>query len=414
MANTNTLHDNLFAPDVISDPYSYFGQLRAEDPVHWNETYKLWLVTRYDDANWVTKHPEIFSNAVFQRDPRGPYPPVDESHLGLYQFLKNFFASWLAEVDPPEHTEMRKVIYEYFTPKAVERWRPLVRDTIESLLDKVQVGSEGAMDLLEDFAMPLPVFIIGRILGIPEKDQDLVRTLSQKILLYNRGEADRMPELVEAIQTFQGYLEPLVTERISRPGDDLLSVLAGGEKAGVFSREQVIANAILLLFAGHETSMNLTCNGMLAFIRNPRQWELFKQDPASTVKSVTEECLRFDPPVKSIQRIATQDVVLRKKTIKRDDRIRYVISSANRDPDKFEEPDRFDINRQGNHHIAFGAGNHYCVGSTLGRLEGQEAFLALARRFDRFKLDGQEPEYVPGIAFRSILKLPVRWETART
>lgn len=388
---------------LAQDPYAVFGRLRAEDPVHWDELNQLWLITRYDDCVWLAKHPELFSNAVYLRDPREPYPPIEESHLGLYGFLKGFFGSWLAEFDPPEHTEMRKVIYEYFTPKAVERWRPMVRATIERLLDQGP-----PRDLLRDFAMPLPVFIIAEMLGIPAEDRDLVQSLSQKILLYNRGESDRMVLLVEGIQAFQAYLAPLVEARTLSPGEDLLSVLVGGEKSGVYTRQQVIANAILLLFAGHETTMNLICNGMLAFLRHPAQWQLFRENPA-LAKSVTEESLRYDPPVKTIGRIALQDVKLRAKLIRQDDRLRYVISSANRDPLEFDRPEEFDIQRRRNPHIAFGAGAHYCVGSTLGRLEGQEAFLALASRFAGFELDCEQVEYIPGITFRSLVSMPVRW-----
>ena len=390
---------------LAQDPYAYFGRLRVDDPVHWDELNQLWLITRYDDCVWLAKHPELFSNAVYLRDPREPYPPIEESHLGLYGFLKGFFASWLAEFDPPEHTEMRKVIYEYFTPRAVERWRPMVRETIQRLLDKGP-----PKDLLHDFAMPLPVFIIAEMLGIPAQDRDLVQSLSQKILLYNRGESDRMIVLVEGIQAFQAYLAPLVAARFLEPGDDLLSVLVSGERSGVYNREQVIANAILLLFAGHETTMNLICNGMLAFLRHPAQWELFRGNPA-LAKSVTEESLRYDPPVKTIGRIALQDVELRGKWIRKHDRLRYVISSANRDPLEFTDPDTFDIQRRRNPHIAFGAGAHYCVGSTLGRLEGQEAFLALAERFAGFELDCERVEYIPGITFRSLVSMPVGWRT---
>ena len=343
------------------------------------------------------------------RDPREPYPPIEESHLGLYQYLKEFFGSWLAEFDPPEHTEMRKVIYDAFLPKAVERWRPVARDIIARLLDQAQEKGQ-SLDLLHDFAMPLPVFVIAEMLGIPAADRDLVQALSQKVLLYNRAESNRMTQLVEGIQEFQAYLRPLVADRFARPGDDLLSILAQGERGGVFSREQVVANAILLLFAGHETTMNLICGGILAFLRHPDQWRLFQQDPARLTKAVTEECLRYDPPVKSIQRIAVQDVEMRGKTLKKDDRIRYVISSANRDPEKFADPDRFDVGRAGaNQHIAFGVGAHYCVGSTLGRLEGQEAFLALAQRFGDFALGCDRVEYVPGITFRSMISMPVSW-----
>lgn len=218
-----------------------------------------------------------------------------------------------------------------------------------------------------------------------------------------------MKPLTEGIQELQEYLGPIVGERIANPGDDLLSVLASGETTGVYSRDEVVANAILLLLAGHETTINLICNGTLAFIEHPEQWELFKQDPAALMKSATEECLRYDSPVKSIQRIASEDVEMRGKVLHKDERIRWFINSANRDPEKFPEPDTFDIQRHPNLHVAFGSGIHHCLGATLARLEGQEAFRALAQRFDTLHLEQEELAYQPSITFRSIKTMPVTW-----
>ena len=165
----------------------------------------------------------------------------------------------------------------------------------------------------------------------------------------------------------------------------------------------------LLLLAGHETTINLLCNGTLAFIRHPAQWALFKQDPAGWAKRATEECLRYDPPVKSIQRLASQDVEMRGKVLRKDDRIRWFISSANRDPDVFAHPETFDITRDPNPHVAFGSGVHHCLGATLARLEGQEVFKALAERFPALHGETEELEYQPSMTFRSLKSLPVAW-----
>ena len=203
---------------------------------------------------------------------------------------------------------------------------------------------------------------------------------------------------------------PLIEERIVNPKDDFISVLASGEKSGVFTRDQVVANSSLLLLAGHETTINLLCNGTLSFINNPDQWELLKQDPSGMTVRATEECLRYDPSVKSITRIAAEDVEMRGKILRKDDRIRWFISSANRDPEKFPEPDKFDITRWPNPHVAFGAGIHHCLGATLVRVEGQEAFKALAERFPSLHIDTtEELEYQPSITFRSVKTLPVSW-----
>jgi cytochrome P450 len=402
-----TVHDDLFTADVIQDPYSYFRHVRETDPVHWNANYELWLITRYDDLVWLTRHPELFSSEVFKRDPKDPYPAIHESDLGLYQYVRDFFTDWFIQQDRPVHTDMRKVLHSYFNPKAMEQWRPMVIEAVRVLLDEAE--EKGRMDVMADFATPLPLLVIAQMLGMPNQDRQFIRSLAEKLLFIGRGEVDRMKPLAEGIQALQEYLGPIVSERIAQPGEDLLSVLASGEKSGVYSRDQVVANAILLLLAGHETTINLICNGTLAFIDHPDQWALFKQDPTSLMRVATEECLRYDSPVKSIQRIAAEDVPMRDKVLKKDERIRWFITAANRDPEKFPEPDRFDIMRQPNLHVAFGSGIHHCLGATLARLEGQEAFRALAERFDAFHIETETIAYQPSITFRSIKSLPVTW-----
>ena len=200
-------------------------------------------------------------------------------------------------------------------------------------------------------------------------------------------------------------------KRIVEPEDDFISVLAQGERQGVFTRDQVISNSSLLLLAGHETTINLLCNGVLSFIRNPDQYELLRSDIEGMHVKANEECLRHDSSVKSITRIASEDVELRDQVIKKDERIRWFISSANRDPRKFENPDQFDITRWPNPHVAFGAGIHHCLGATLVRVEGQEAFRAFAERFESLHLDTTEDqlEYQPSITFRSLKSLPITW-----
>jgi cytochrome P450 len=404
------INDDLFASDVIADPYTYFGRLREEDPVHWNEKYELWVITRYDDLVWLTRHHELFSSEVFKRDPRGPYPAIDESDLDLYNtFVRPYQSARFIQHDRPEHLEERMVVHGYFTPKSAEQWRPLIQSAIKELLDEAE--EKGRMDVMADFATPLPVLVIAQIMGIPFQDRLFIRELAKKSLFLNRGERDRVRTFAEGVKEMMGYVSPLLDERVTSPKDDLLSVLADAEKRGVYNREETLSNALLLLVAGHETTINLICNGTLSFIRHPEQWELFKQGPSAKTTRATEECLRYDSPVKSIQRIATEDVELRGKVIRKDDRVRWFITSANRDPEVFPEPARFDIERYPNPHVAFGSGIHHCLGAYLARMEGQEALKALAERFPSLHLEVAEPEleYVPSMNFRSLKCLPVSW-----
>jgi cytochrome P450 len=403
-----TVQDDMFTRDVIVDPYTYYGRLRDEDPVHWNDTYALWVITRHDDVTWMTRHNELFSSAVFKNDPRPAYPAIDESDLGLYEYVRNYQADQFIQHDRPEHLDMRKIVHGYFTPKAMESWRPFVVNAVKELLDAAE--EKGSMDVMRDLATPLPVLVIAQMMGVPAEDRPYVRQLAEKLLYIGRGEHDRMPILTDGMKGMVEYVSPLVDERIVRPGDDFISVLASGEKKGVFTRHQVLVNTSLLLLAGHETTINLICNGTLAFIQHPDQWALYKKDPVGQAKWATEECLRYDAPVKSIQRLASQDIEMRDKVMEKNDRIRWFISSANRDPNVFADPDKFDITRQPNPHVAFGNGVHHCLGATLARVEGQEVFKALAERFPDLRLESQELDYQPSITFRSLKSLPVIWQ----
>jgi len=400
-----TINDNMFSDEVMHDPYHYYGRIRDEDPVHWNELYELWVITRHDDLVWLTRNHEQFSSAVFANDPRPAYPAINESDNELYDFMKAANQQRFIQYDRPEHLEMRKVMHAYFTPKSMEEWRPLVRSAIAELLDAAE--ERGEVDLMRDLAVPLPVLVIAEMMGVPEEERGYIRMLSEKLLFTGRSAPDRMRMVVDGIQGMNEYVNPLVEERLINPKDDFISVLASGEKSGVFTREQVLGNTALLLIAGHETTINLICNGTLAFMNNRDQWDLLKSDPDGLMVRATEEALRYDSPVKSIQRIATGDVEMRGKQIKKDDRIRWFMSSANRDPNKFESPDTMDISRWPNAHVAFGAGVHHCLGATIARVEGQEVFKALAERYPNLELKTHEMEYQESITFRSVKTMPV-------
>jgi cytochrome P450 len=402
------IQDDMFTPEVIADPYGYYGRLRDEDPIHWNDAYALWVITRHDDVTWMTRHNELFSSAVFKNDPKPAYPAIDESDLGLYEYVRNYQADQFIQHDRPEHLDMRKIVHGYFTPKAMESWRPFVVNAVKELLDEAE--EKGSMDVMRDLATPLPVLVIAQMMGVPAEDRPYVRQLAEKLLYIGRGEYDRMPILTDGMKGMVEYVSPLVDERIVRPGDDFISVLASGEKNGVFTRHQVLVNTSLLLLAGHETTINLICNGTLAFIQHPDQWALYKEDPVGRAKWATEECLRYDAPVKSIQRLASQDIEVRGKVMEKNDRIRWFISSANRDPNVFADPEKFDITRQPNPHVAFGNGVHHCLGATLARVEGQEVFKALAERFPDLQVATEQLDYQPSITFRSLKSLPVTWQ----
>jgi cytochrome P450 len=402
-----TVHEDLLAPEVIEDPYSYFGRLREDDPVHWNSRYETWVITRYDDVVWSLRRPEFFSSEVFLRDPKPPYPPILDEDEGLYEFNKRYLSHWFIRRDPPDHTRMRRIPHLQFSPKYIEqRFRRMVQDIITSLIQ--QVEEKGQLDVIQDFAAPLPILVIAEWLGFPKEDREFLRQSSRGVLSVDEAAADRNERTAKALLTLKEYINPFIDERAAHPRDDLLSLMAAGEREGTMSRDEVIGNLILLLIAGHQTTINLIGNGTLALMRHPDQWEQLKRDPSLIVRA-TEEILRYDGPVKRAPRIAAEDFEIGGKTIRKSERVLIVLSSANRDPRQFTAPDTLNITRYPNPHVAFGGGLHHCLGVNLARLEGQEAIKALVQRFPPFRLATATLAYQPLLNLRALTCLPIAW-----
>jgi cytochrome P450 len=403
------INEDLFAPDVNDDPYTYFGYLRESDPVHWNERYQVWIVTRHDDASYINMHPEIFSSSVPQRDKRPPYPPIDEADLDAYNYVQRKQMQRIITADPPHHREMRSALHRFFTPAAVKRWRPLIENAVAELVSEVK-GNR--MDVVRDFAIPFPLLVISELMDIPEKDRLYVREVAENLLIGPRTSSSRMREIADAMDAMDEYMSPVVEERLHNPGEDVVSMLTRAEASGALTHEEVMQNVAFMVVAGHETTINLICNAMLAFARHPDQWALLKSDPAGRASGATEEGLRFDPPVKSLERIAVTDVELQDRQIHAGDRVRWVIASANRDPRRFNNPDTFDITRSPNPHLSFGHGIHTCMGAALTRLEGQVTFKAFAERMGaNLRLETDSIEWAGALHLRSLKALTISWSS---
>jgi cytochrome P450 len=400
------IDDDLFAPEVIADPFPYYNRLREADPVHWNERNKVWVVTRYDDVRWVLSHPELFSSAVDATDPLPPYPPIEPGEEEDTAYVKQNIRGRLIQTDRPAHTERRAALKKFFSPAGMKIWRPVIARAVASLLDDVHGQS---MDVMHDLAIPLPLMVICEIMDIPKEQRREVRAVAEKLLVGPLAIPHRWHVLAEAMKTMDAFIEPLVKERVEHPGNDLVSLVATAGREGVFNHDQVLQNLAFFVVAGHETTINLICNGLLAFIRHPDQWDLLRADPGKFAISATEECLRYDPPAPSLERIAALEIQLRGKTIRELDRVRWFNSAANRDPEKFPDPERFDITRSPNPHLSFGHGIHVCLGTHLARIEGQAVFPALASRFPRLNLETSPLRYAPAIHVRSLKALQVSW-----
>jgi cytochrome P450 len=333
----------------------------------------------------------------------------EQEHFAL---LIKYFSKWLVFTDPPYHTRVRLLINKAFTPTSVEKLRPRARQVVHELLDHILLKSD--MEFIHDFAFHLPVIVISEYLGVPVEDREQVKEWSDetsRMFFIRADESDRRERSQQGLEKLLAYFEPLIEERRQHPRDDLISALVQAEERGdLLSHEELLATCTVLLFAGHETTTNLLANGLLAFMRQRDQWELLRQHP-SLVRSAAEELLRYDGPVKATFRWARKDTELGGKTIRAGDRMLLILAAANRDPAKYADPDRLDIRRSPNPHVAFGQGIHVCLGAPLARLEAQEAFLALPQRFPdlRLNIDTAHLEYHPTVVARALKALPVVW-----
>ena len=402
--NTPAIDDAIFRPQVFSDPFSYYGRLRDTDPVHWNQLYELWIVTPYDLVVQLARDHKTFTSSERSMDPRPPYPPVDSSSEVVDE-VRQFYARMFIQNDPPAHTVVRDVLRKLFTPPAVERLRPRIRGIVAELVERIPAG--GVVDVMSELAVPLPIAVVSALIGVPEEDRPRIRGIAEVLLRNGGPEPDRMEHVLAGIRDITGYLGPLIEERRRQPADDILSLLADAERIGLMTREESLANAAFLLLAGHETTIDLICNGLLEFSLNPGAWQDLAREPNERAVRAVEECLRFDPPVTTFTRVANRNTTLGRRQIRRHDRVRGVIASANRDPNIFGDPDRFDIARSPNRHISFGSGIHSCLGAPLARLEGQEVLLALASLHRRIDLGTDALEYHRNIVHRSLRELSV-------
>ncbi len=397
------LSDDLMVPEVIVDPHSYYRELRERDPVHWSKRWGGWILTRYADVVQVLRDSKRFSSdrmAYLARE----LSQADQERLSpIFKVLSR----WLVFRDPPDHTRLRLLLNTPFTPTSVEKYRPLVRRIVQNLLEGIE--GKGRMEVVRDFAYQVPMTVILELMGTPHLDRDRIKEWSEQVgvFFFIRADEPRRREIAcEGIKALVDYLRPVVEERRANPKDNLLSLLLGAQERGDLTEDDVIATCVLLVFGGHETTMNLIANGVLALMRYPEDWERLRQEPA-LVSSAVEELLRFDGSVKATVRWAREDVDVGGRTLRKGDRALVVLSAANRDPEQFDDPDRLELTRDPNPHVAFAHGIHVCLGAPLARMEAQEAFSGLTQRLPCPTLETEDLEYYPTVVHRALKSLPV-------
>ena len=396
----------LLSPEYLADPYRVYRQLRQQDPVHWSDRLNAWVLTRYEDVHDALCDSRLISGQRVQSYadvlPEDEQPKLEPLY---YQIGK-----WIGNMDPPDHTRLRRLVNVAFTARMLQRLRPRVAELVHDLLDVAEGQRE--FDFIAGFAYPLPAIVIAEMLGVPADHHQQFIAWSDRLMAYS-GTGQPDINVARAASDSAGQLSDLlkglIDERRTAPRDDLISELVRAEDEGDrLTEHEMVSMCGFLLVAGHETTMSLLGNGMLALLMHPHAYSRLQSEP-DILESAVEEFLRYDSPIQHQTRVASEDMQLGGRTIRRGQRVMPFLGAANRDGDQFPDPDRLDLARTPNKHLAFGLGIHYCIGAPLARLEAGIAFGALTERFQeaRCQIDIGELKWRYHTSNRSPIALPV-------
>jgi cytochrome P450 len=396
----------VFSPAVLQDPYPTYAQLHREGPLHYVEVAPnafAWAIVGHAECSAIAKDPRCSAKRSQKL-----LAPLPVERRAEFRELAHMFGLWMIFMDPPEHTRLRKLLNKGFSPAAVEGLRKRVESIVERMLAQLPPGSD--VDLMSAFANAIPVRMIMEMLGIPAELHDTLVDRSNTIARF-RGSPNPTVEQAEqaqkALRNLMDFFQEVVADRRRNKGTDLISLLIDIEEQGdVLTEEELYAQCTALLFAGHETTRNLIGNGMYALLRNPEQAIELRENP-EMIRSAVEELLRYESPVQFTARVLKEEIEVCGQRIPKNLTILCMLGAANRDPKQFKEPDRLDLRRLNNQHLAFSAGPHFCIGNQLARLEGQVALWKLVEHFPKMKLIGPRPEWAGTFGFRGLKSLPV-------
>ena len=397
-----------YSPEFFANPYPFFDALRKQDPLHWSEPLGGWVVTGYQEVVQVLRNPADFSSVGRMAALLTGLSKTERAH---FQPVIDHFSVGMIRSDPPDHTRLRRLINKAFTPRRVTESRHAIESIVNELLARWDDRRE--VDLVEALAFPLPASVICRMLGLPPEDSSRIH---QWTLGMNSVIAATLPlrEAAEQMQhsflEMQQYYRQEIANRRQAPRDDLLSLLVVAEdEQERLSEAELISTAENLFSAGHETTTSLIANGVLTLLKHPEQLQQLAESPdAPGLSMAIEEILRFESPVQRQTRVVRHNCELAGQQMRQGQLVFVMIGAANRDPAEFDQPNRFDIQRNPNKHIAFGAGVHFCIGAPLARLEAEIAFTALLDRWQDFQLISEEVDWMESAALRCPAALPIR------
>ncbi|MEV6303445.1 cytochrome P450 [Actinoplanes sp. NPDC051861] len=392
---------DLFTPEAIADPTGYLRRISEQSPLARLPQLDAYLLTRYSDVKDALRDRRMDSANMARV--LNHLTPAEQQELAP---VRRAVEMWMGHTVPADHVRFQQLLKRYFTPAMVDRLRPRVREFTHELLDAV--ASKGGMDVVADLAYPLPANVIAELLGMPVSDREQLQAWSRDILpVFGNGDVQQLRHAQRSMLEMHDYLRIIAADRRRTPREDVLSTFMAAEAEGIVTEDEAVANCVLLLFAGHETTANLIANGLVLLFSNPGELARLRESP-DLMPLAVEEMLRCDGPAGVIGRVTTEAVSLHGRTVPAGSHIYLALMAANRDPEVFEDPDVFDISRSRTRHFAFGMGTYYCLGAALARMETDECLRILLGRCPDLRPAYDTPDWQPTPPFGHRLgSLPV-------
>jgi cytochrome P450 len=406
-------NDDLMSAELLADPYPAMAALRESDRIHWSDAQRAWLVTRYDDVV------EGFGNPLLSSDRVRPLlaTMTDKQRQSAGRVME-LLAGWMVVTDPPEHTRLRRLAANAFNPRRVAAMEGRIRGLVDDMLTRFI--ADGCTDLIADFSFPLPATVIAELLGAPPGDRDRFRHWSEDLAQVafgagGAGRPDRHERGMRGLQELLDYFEGLIEDARADPGGEnmIAGLLEGDGKGNVLDLEETKAMLALMLFAGHETTTNLIATSTVRLLERPDQLALLREQP-DLINQTVEETLRYEGAIRVLIRWVIEDFTWHGKEVRAGQRVFLLLGGANRDPAKFNDPDRLDITRKPNPHVAFGKGVHACIGAQLARVETRIALAAVFERLPGLRVAHQELKWTPSLASRALRSVHVEHDATQT
>jgi cytochrome P450 len=399
----------VLTPEYLEDPYPFYAELRSEQPVYWSEAVGAWLLTRYDDVTAGLRDQRLGSGTRIKAYVR--QMPQDEQER--FNPISDHISTWVGMSDPPDHTRLRALVDRVFTARMIAGLRPRIQEITDELLGERL--NEGRMDVVADLAFLLPVIVICEMLGLPAGARGEFKRWSNDIAGFmgtGQPQVDLADRAQRSMYEMKEFLGEVFEQRLRDPEEDLISSLVAAEREeDRLTQDELFGMCVQLLVAGHETTMGLISNGLLALLRDPDQMDALRSEPRLIITAV-EEFLRYDSPIQHQTRVARHDLDLDGKRVREGQRVLLMLGAANRDPARFDDPDRLDIRRKPRGHVAFGSGAHFCIGAPLARVEAQIAITTVLQKMAGLQIEGGPLVWRHDTSLRNPVSLPVRFEAA--